>query len=126
MNQLAKILLLLSIGLLIGAGLGLYVGWVAWPTQYSDANPATLQEGYQIEYVKMVADVYANDGDLTTALVRLGEFGPEYETVLLNAINTQLLQNGDPNGLRRLARLAKDAGVTSPVIESILADGGAP
>ncbi|MEM7333391.1 MAG: hypothetical protein AAF490_14975 [Chloroflexota bacterium] len=116
----------LIFGLALGVGLGLYIGWEAWPTEFTDANPAVLQAQYQDEYIQIIADVYAAEQDLGEARVRLGDFGSNYEDILLNSINNRFLQNSDPVALRRMAQLASDLGLTSPVVESLLASGSAP
>lgn len=127
MGNLGRTVGLLLLGLLLGTGLGLFIGWGVWPTEFTDANPAVLHEEYQADYIQLIADIYADDGDLRTALIRLGDFGPDYQAVLLNTINDQLLsQQSSPNELLRLATLANDAGVSSPVIDSLLPSGNAP
>ena len=115
---------LLFIGIALGLAIGLFIGWEVWPTEFTDANPAVLQRPYQDDYIQMVADVYASDQDLTTARIRLGELGPHYETVLLNSINNGVIQQGDSISLRRVARLAHDLGLTSPVILPLLGQEG--
>lgn len=126
MKNLGRTVGLLVVGLALGIGLGLYVGWVAWPAEFEDANLILLDEQYQDEYVQMVADVYASDQNLNDALRRLGEFGPSYETAVLNSFNNQLLQENDPLALRRLAQLANDIGLSSPAIQPLLNEGAAP
>ena len=116
----------LILGIAIGIGLGLYIGWEAWPTEFTDANPAVLQTQYQDEYVQIIADVYASEKDLGAARLSLGDFGADYETVVLNSINNRFLQNNDPIALLRMANLANDLGLTSPVVDSLLGTGSAP
>lgn len=116
----------LILGLGLGGALGLYLGWEVWPTEFSDANPAVLQRPFQETYIQMVADVYAADQDLAVARVQLGELGIGYETIVLNTVNNQLLQQGDQTAVRRIAILANDLGITSPAIESLVTTGAAP
>ena len=48
-------LLIIVVGLVLGIGLGLYLGWEAWPTEFTDANPSVLQETYRQDYVRLIA-----------------------------------------------------------------------
>ena len=66
MNRLPTPIFIL-LGLVIGIGLGLAVGWVFWPTQFTDANPAVLDDVYRRDYVLLIADSYALDNNLAAA-----------------------------------------------------------
>jgi hypothetical protein len=59
------------ITLLIGGGLGLYLGWVQFPIEYDDSHMCQLDRNYQEEYTLMVARGFQQDGDLEAALERL-------------------------------------------------------
>lgn len=116
-----RALMLAVVGLVVGAGLGLYIGWVAWPLTYSDANPAVLDTPYQDDYVQMVADTYVSSGDLGTATARLAALGPNYPDTVLDALNNQILRGVDEAALRRIALLANDLGLSSPAMGPLLA-----
>ena len=108
-------------GLLVGAGLGLYLGWVAWPTEFTDANPAILQGSYQQDYIVMVATAYAVDGDLDAARTRingLGETGSD--TLFALTLDTIIQQPDEKQKIRYLVHLANDLGLRSPAIEPFL------
>jgi len=109
-----------GLGLLLGAGLGLYLGWVVWPTEFTNANPAALQESYRQDYARMIAAAYAEDGNLAAAEKRvesLGENGRDfYFSFTLDAI----LRGGNETEIRRLARLAADLGFSSPAMTPYL------
>ncbi len=76
-------LIFVLIGLAVGAGLGLYIGWVAWPTEFSDATPVLLEDTYRQDYVLMVATAYAEDDNLPLAQQRINSLGPDGEQLLL-------------------------------------------
>jgi len=111
----------------VGLGLGLYLGWEAWPTQFTDATPEILQDSYRRDYALMIATNYAADGDLASAERRvngLGEGGTAdgrsyYFSVTLDAI----LRNDDQSAITRLVRLAADLGLESPAFTPYLAGG---
>lgn len=59
------------ISLLIGSGLGLYLGWVQFPVEYDNSHMCQLDLRYQEEYTLMVARGFQQDGDIEAALERL-------------------------------------------------------
>lgn len=126
MKKSLQSLFFILIGLVLGTGLGLFIGWVAWPIEFSDASLAVLQSEYQADYVQMVADVYAHDQDLGSATRRLESLGLNYQTFVLDTLNNQLLGERDLAKLQRLAQLANDLGLSSPAIAPLLAPGGTP
>ncbi|UCF61533.1 MAG: hypothetical protein JSV37_02300, partial [Anaerolineaceae bacterium] len=67
----------LTVGLIIGLVVGLIYGWVLRPVEYVDTAPDTLREDYRTDYVLMVAEAYAGDGDLDLAQIRLATLGPQ-------------------------------------------------
>jgi hypothetical protein len=73
MSRAALIVILVAV--LAGAGLGLYFGWVAYPVQYIDTEPSSLQAAYKDDYVLMIATAYAGDGDLAAARSQLSGLG---------------------------------------------------
>ncbi len=113
--------LFLIIGLAAGISLGLYLGWVIWPTEFTDANPSVLQASYQQEYVQLIADAYAADNqDLSTARRRLNELGGNSDELLLDTITDAILSEADDGEIRRLVRLASDLGLSSPAMTPFL------
>ena len=111
----------LIIGLAVGIGLGLYLGWTVWPTEFTDANPAVLQEGYRQDYVQLIADSYTADSyDLVTARRRLNELGGNHDQLLLDSITDAILSEADDGEIRRLVRLASDLGLSSPAMSPFL------
>lgn len=109
------------IGLLVGAGLGLYLGWVAWPTEFTNANPAILQGSYQQDYIVMVATAYAVDGDLDAARVRIAGLGETGGDALFSlTLDTIIQQPNDEEKIRYLVRLAADLGLRSPAMAPFL------
>jgi hypothetical protein len=113
-----RVAILVGLGLLAGVALGLYVGWIALPAEFTDADPLLLTEPYRRDYTVMIADAYSQDGDLTAATTRLVSVGGAdaaewLRTVTVDAI---LAQRGEAE-IRRLVRLAHDLGVYSPAMD---------
>jgi len=109
------------LGIALGAGLGLYLGWVAWPTEFTGATPAVLSDEYRREYAHMTAVSYANDGDLQTARARVASLNWEddnayYFTITMDAI----LRGDDETAIRQLVQLADALGYQSPAMDPFL------
>ncbi len=62
--------------ILVGAAAGVALGWVIDPLGPRNASLADLRADYQADYVLMVAEVYAADGDIQAAVDLLGKLDP--------------------------------------------------
>ena len=110
----------IGIGLAIGIGLGLFLGWVAWPTEFTDANPSILAEEYKQEYLLMIAADYALTGDLPPARQKVASLGAGGEDFLFSFTLDQILQSSNPADIRLLSQLANDLGRYSPAMAPYL------
>ena len=61
--------------IVIGAAIGLLIGWFVAPGQLLDTNPETLRIDYQADYVLMIAEAFQKDGNLPLAVERLAFLG---------------------------------------------------
>ena len=109
-------LLTIIVGLALGIGLGLYLGWVAWPTEFTDANPSVLQDTYRQDYVRLIATAYTADNDLPAAQQRVASLGEDGLDVVLAVTLEAILQGEDEAEVRQLVRLANDLGLSSPAM----------
>ncbi|RMH01466.1 MAG: hypothetical protein D6706_01880 [Chloroflexi bacterium] len=114
-------ILLLLLGLLVGSGLGLYIGWVAWPTEFTNADPTLLDESYRRDIVLMTASVYAADGNLIIARQRIASLGENGEEFLLAVLVDEILRAENETTIRQLVNLAADLGLSSPAMAPYLA-----
>jgi len=71
----AKRILLFFIMIAAGLGLGLLYGWIINPVKYVNTAGDSLRADYKADYVLMVAEIYAADGNLEQAVRRLGLLG---------------------------------------------------
>ena len=108
------------LGLAIGVGLGLAIGWVFWPTEFTDANPTVLEDRYRRDYVQLIADGYALDNNLPLAQQRIGDLGEDGEAYLLQVLIEMILRQDDEAAIRRLTRLANDIGQYTPAMAPYL------
>lgn len=118
--------LFILLGLAIGAGLGLAIGWVFWPTQFTDATPAVLDDNYRRDYVLLIADNYALDNNLAAAQQKIATLGEDGSQYLLSVLIDMILRQQDESQIRRLARLANDIGQYTPAMEPYLSGSPEP
>jgi len=70
------------IAIAVGAALGMFYGWRISPAKDAQAGPDSLRIDYRADYVLMVAEIYAQDRDLSAAAARLEALGePPLESV---------------------------------------------
>lgn len=65
------------ISILVGAGVGIFYGWVVNPIQYVDTAPPSLRADYKADYVLMVAESYRREQDLAQAIQQLAFLGDD-------------------------------------------------
>ena len=124
MDRILRIVGWVALGLLIGAGLGLVVGWVVWPLEYVEADPTVLEGSYFEDYVVMISAAYSLDEDLGLARGRLNSLGLEnVDSWYLSFTVDQILAGADEENIVFLVKLADDLGLYSPVMEPYLATG---
>ena len=117
MKGRVRYILWVGLGLLFGIGLGLFLGWVAWPTEFTEADPTILDQAYQRDYTVMIATTYALDGDLMAARSRLAALGKaDSNAWLLDQVVAHILENEDETEIRHLVLLARDMGLSSPAM----------
>lgn len=70
-----RFLLSLALGLLLGGGLGLFLGWGVFPTATYGNPGSSLAPEYQEEYTAYIAAGYRSDQDVSAAIERLAILG---------------------------------------------------
>ncbi|MFZ5916266.1 MAG: hypothetical protein ACOYZ7_04995 [Chloroflexota bacterium] len=117
MNRVSIAVFLTLLGLMLGITLGLAVGWLWWPVEYTDAVLTDLSAGYQADYVVMVGDAFALDGDLEAARLRLNRLGaPDLIQLVLARVEAALAVGGPEAQVRRLAQLAAALGASDAAL----------
>jgi len=122
MRRIGVVLLLTLLGLGLGLGLGLAVGWLWWPVEYIDTEIADLKLEHQRDYVLMVGDAYALNGDLEAARARLSLLRvPDVADLVRSCAEAALAAGAPRSEVSHLARLAIALGASSPALTPYLA-----
>ena len=105
---------LVILGLTVGLGLGLVIGWVVLPVKYVDTAIADLGIEAKEEYILLVASAYACDGDLEEAQARLSLLeAPNINQWVADMADRYIVEGRDAEDIEALATLAQGLGVAS-------------
>ncbi|HSD83018.1 MAG TPA: hypothetical protein VLG46_04130 [Anaerolineae bacterium] len=97
-----------------GIGVGLAVGWYAWPVTYTESVPSRMRQDWKDEAVWMAAQAFAYDHDLEAAQARLSPLGSEdLGELVLGRTEKAITQNLSRQHITNLARLAAALGARS-------------
>lgn len=113
-----RFLVSLLVALLIGAGIGLYLGWVQFPAQVIDSPMPRLEQKYLDDYTVMVAQGYLSDHDLGAALDRLRPLG--YDNVpqqIQDTAERYISTSRSIEDIRALVAFAEGVGRLTPIME---------
>jgi hypothetical protein len=99
------------VAVLAGTGLGLWYGWVVNPVEYKDTDVAHLYAVYRDEFILMVGEAYALDGNLDTARARLALLSlPDPANAVADLAEASLSRGASQLDVQALARLAAALG----------------
>lgn len=108
----------LALGLLLGLGIGLYLGWVQFPREYINSPARDLAEEYKHEYTVMIATGWLVDNDLQAAVERLRVLGveniPQY---VQDVAERYITTSRDVEDIRVLVAFAEALDRLTPIME---------
>ncbi len=112
----------LILGLLIGALVGLYFGWIQFPGDARSSSLSDLARRYRDEYSVMVAAGYAADADVAGAVERLSRLGIEDAPTYFRETTERIINTSsrDLEDIGLLARLADGLGQLTMTIQPFL------
>jgi hypothetical protein len=114
---MTRLLVSFFVALLVGLGLGLYLGWVQFPVQFVDSPISALDPTFRDQYVVMIAAGYADDGDLNGAIERLRLLGVENVPAFVQEVTERYITNSrGVDDIRLLVTLAEGMGRLTPVM----------
>ena len=106
------------VGLVLGLGIGLYVGWVQFPVEVVDSPAWALDQRYQDEYTLMIASGYAADRDALGAIDRLVVLGVDNVPQYVQEVTERFITNSrDIEDIRLLVSLSEGMGRLTPIME---------
>jgi hypothetical protein len=115
---MTRFLVSFFVALLIGAGLGVYLGWVQFPVEYVDSPASALDTRFKDEYTMMIAAGYAVDQDLNGAIERLRMLQVENVPEYVQATTERFISNSRAfDDIRLLVNLAEGMGRLTPIME---------
>ena len=108
---------LLLLGLIIGLAGSLYYAWIVAPVIYTDASPARLSQPYKAEYIFLVSQSLAVDGNWQQAQQRLAVLDdPALTQTVTDLLNQYVIEQRSPADIRNLAVLAQQLGAAAPAV----------
>jgi hypothetical protein len=122
---MARVFLSTVVGVLAGIGLGLFVGWVIAPVEYTDSPMSALAPRFQEEYTLMIAAGYVVDRDSGAAIERLSRLGVENVPAYVQELTERYITNSrNVADIRLLVALSEGLGRLTPPMESFREIGG--
>lgn len=108
---------LLLLGLIIGLAGSLYYAWIVSPVIYTDASPSRFTESYKAEYIFLVSQSFAVNGDWEQTRQRLAALDdPALTQTVTDLLNKYVTEQRPPAEIRNLAILAQQLGVAAPAV----------
>jgi hypothetical protein len=108
---------LILLGLVIGLAGALYYAWVVAPIVYTEVGPSRFSDEYKAEYIYLVSQSYAADGDWAQAEARLAALAdPALNETIAALLETYLREQQEPAVIENLARLAQELGVEDKAV----------
>ena len=102
---------LFAVAFILSFSGALYVTWLVYPLGDTAASPAVLRAEYKADYIYMVSQGYALDGDWAQAQARLDKLDdPMIADTALALLERALREGRPPDAIRNLARLAEQLG----------------
>jgi hypothetical protein len=108
---------LLFLGLVLGLAGGLYYAWILAPVVYVDASPARFSDLQKQEYIFLVSQSHAADGDWPLAQRRLATLDdPAISQAVVDLLEMYLRQQRQASEIKNLALLAQKLGAQGAVV----------
>ena len=102
----------LILGLLMGTMVGLFLGWVRFPSEIRSSSMSDLAQRYHDEYSVMIAAGYAADEDAAGAIERLNLLTADDAAISLRQSTERIITTSsrDLNDIQLLVYLADGLG----------------
>lgn len=108
---------LFLLGLILGLAGALYYAWIVSPVVYTDASPSRFSEEHKAEYLFLVSQSLAVNGDWMQAQQRLAALDdPALAQTVTDLLNQYVIEQRSPAEIRNLAILAQQLGAEAPAV----------
>ncbi len=108
----------LAVGILLGIGAGLFIGWGLFPVEYVNGPASALAPRYQEDYTVMIAYTYLDDRDPNAALERLRLLQVDNIPAHVQTVTERYITNSqDIEDIRALVLLSEALGRLTPIME---------
>lgn len=115
---MVRLIVSLILGVGIGIGGGLVIGWQVAPREYTDGTLPELAREHTDEYTVMVASGFAADSDLQGAVDRLRLLRVDNVPAYVQDITERYITNSrDIDDIRLLVGLSEGLGRLTPIME---------
>jgi hypothetical protein len=105
------------LGIIIGLAGSLYYAWIVSPVIYTDASPARFSNSHKAEYIFLVSQSLAVNGDWAQAQQRLAALDdPALVQTVTDLLNRYVIEQRSPAEIRNLAILAQQLGAAAPAV----------
>ena len=117
-----RLLRSLTLGLPLGALVGMYFGWALFPAEPRLSHLSDLSQPYRDEYSVMAAAGYASDADAQAAIARLSRLAIEDVPGALRARTERIIltSSRDLDDIALLAHLADGLGQSTETMQPFL------
>ncbi len=125
MNGARRLVLpIIALSILVGIGVGLFMGWRVWPVTWYDTDPSDMRLQHRFSWVIMASDSLAVTGDVDVARQRLSALIDEQtdwqwvaNLIEQAAVNRDRAE--DTAGALRLRRMAQSLDLPQPTGEEV-------
>ena len=108
---------LLLLGLLLGLGFGLYYAWILEPVSFTEVSPGRLEEDLRRDYLYLISQGFAVDGNVARARQRLTSLGAADMANLVAAELALYVRTGrSAADVANMAHLAAALGVQNETV----------
>ncbi|MCB0018121.1 MAG: hypothetical protein KDE09_10065 [Anaerolineales bacterium] len=108
---------LLLLGLLLGLGFGLYYAWILEPVSFTEVSPGRLEEDLRRDYLYLISQGFAVDGNVARARQRLTSLGATDMANLVAAELALYVRTGrSAADVANMAHLAAALGVQNETV----------
>ncbi len=88
------VIALASASLVAGFIIALFITWVLWPVEYTNADPSDSRSSDKEDYIRMISTVYQMDGNLARAKSRLAQLKLDNPAQIANSLASREKQPG--------------------------------